>query len=289
MIEWNYTLENQGKIYNLVYQKLKNFDFFQNLNFYVLPFMPQKFRARVIYFPANRNDKKLFTKNIKRVDKLKTEWTKSEDIFLKKLKFYFPKIDSISIHIEPSIYGTIGSYDTKYNNFIYIYPRYDRDLIGIQKLLINALTHYFMFDPKDDMNNPSKIWLEKQMVSKKIQEEMFPTHKQKSMTEILDRQFSGKLAEKSIKYLQELELIKLIEVKKPSNLTKSESITFDLLIKNKAKIVSFDDIADNLWKDNLEEKYSEYAITKLIERLKKKLPKNVIHVQRGVGYILISS
>lgn len=289
MTKWNYTLENQGRIYKLVYQKLKTFDFFQQLNFYVLPFMPEKFRNRVLYFPIKQDDKNAYSKNVKKISRLEKEWRDSESNFFKKLRRYFPKVDNLNICIEPSIYGTIGSYDTKYNNSIYIYPRYDRDLTGVQKLLINALVHYFIFDPKDDMNDPSKTWIKKQMISRKIQEEIFPTHKQKSMTEILDRQFSGKLAEKSIKYLQELELIKLIKVKKPTNLTKSESLIFDLLIKNKVQIVSLDDIADNLWKDNSEEKYSEYAITKLIERLKKKLPKNVIHVQRGVGYILISS
>lgn len=289
MVYWNYTLENQDKIYNLVYEKLKNFDFFQNLNFYILPFMPQKFRDRVIYFPINRGDKKLFTRNIKRVDKLKTEWKKTEGNFFDKLRSYFPKLNGLNIYIEPSIYGTIGSYDTKYNNSVYIYPRYDRSLIDIQKLLINAVTHYFMFDPKDDIDEPNKIWQDKQKMAKEIQEKIFPEHKYRSMVEILDRQFSGKLAAKSIKYLQELGLIKLIKVNKPENLTRSESVVFSLLTGDKNKIVSFDEIADHIWKDRSDEKYSEYAITKLIERLKKKLPKNVIHVQRGVGYILISS
>lgn len=288
MVKWNYTLENQDKIYNLVYEKLKNFDFFQNLNFYILPFMPQKFRARVIYFPTDRDDKKLFTRSIKKIDRLKTEWEKSESNFIDKLRSYFPKVGGLNIYIEPSIYGTIGSYDTKYNHSVYIYPRYDRSLIDIQKLLINALTHYFMFDPKDDMDTPNKIWQEKQKMAKKIQEKIFPEHRYRSMTEILDRQFSGKLAEASIKYLQELGLIKLIKVYKPTNLTKNESSVFNLLSKNKNKVVSFDEIASCIWKENSEERYSEYAITKLIERLKKKLSKGIIHVQRGVGYSLIS-
>lgn len=289
MVKWSYTLTNQDKIYNLVYQKLKNFDFFQNLNFYVLPHMPLKFRNRVIYFPKANNTRKLFKKRLNKIDKLQNEWIKSEPKFVKKIKTYFPKIDNINIYIEPSTYGTVGSYDTKYNNSVYIYPRYDRSLIDIQKLLINALTHYFMFDPKDDMNEANGNWLEKQKVSKEIQEKIFPDRKLRSMTEILDRQFAGKLAEESIKYLQALRLIKLTEIDKPANLTKSESVVFNLLRENKNKIVSFDEIADCIWKDKSEEKYSEYAITKLIERLKKKLPKNIIHVQRGFGYILISS
>lgn len=287
MVYWNYTLENQDKIYDFVFEKLKDFDFFQNLNFYVLPFMPEKFRNRVIYFPKERNDKKLFLKQIKKVERLQKEWLEAERIFFKKLKFYFPKIESVEIYIEPSVYGTIGKYHIKQDRNILINPRYDRKLIDIQKLLINALTHYFMFDPKDSMEALSPIWQEKQKIARQIQESIFPSPKFKSLTEILDRQFSGKLAEKSIRYLQELGFIKLIKVDKPTNLTKNESAVFDLLNENKNKIVSFDDIADSIWKENSAEKYSEYAITKQIERLKKKLPKNVIHVQRGVGYILI--
>ncbi|MBP9817267.1 helix-turn-helix domain-containing protein [Candidatus Shapirobacteria bacterium] len=61
---------------------------------------------------------------------------------------------------------------------------------------------------------------------------------------------------------------------------------FDVLKKYIGQLVSFDRIATELWQES-EEKYSEYAITKLIERLKKKLPKYSIHSQRGVGYILV--
>lgn len=140
MIYWDYSIKSQEKIYKAVYEKLKNFDFFQSLNFYVLPHMPQKFRGRVLYLPKPNNSKKLFNKYLRKINLLQGEWKQSETEFIKKFKSYFPKIDNIDIYIEPSLYGTIGSYDTKYGNSIYIYPRYDRKLIDIQKLLINALT-----------------------------------------------------------------------------------------------------------------------------------------------------
>lgn len=146
-----------------------------------------------------------------------------------------------------------------------------------------------MFDPKDDMNKSNKDWIKKQKISKEIQGDIFPDHKYKSMTEILNRQFAGHLAEEGIKYLQELGFLKLKVINKPNNLTRNESEVFDLLIKCKNRIVSFDEIANCIWKDKSEEKYSEYAITKLIERLKRKLPKYTIHTQRCVGYILVSS
>lgn len=289
MITWSYTLDNQKNIHNYISEKLKSFDFFQNLHFYVLPFMPLKFRARVIYYPKAINIEKLFYKQKNKIKLKEHKWKLSEKKFLKKLAQFFPEVENLKIHIQPSLIGTIGSYEIKGTNCIYLYPRYDRKIISIQKLLINVLTHYFYFDPNDDMKTVSENWYKKQEMAKKIQEKIFPKEKFKSMTEVLDRQFSGKLAEASIKYLKELGLLKLKLVSKPYNLTLEESLLFDLLAKNKNKVVDFDMISDAIWKDKSIDKYSEYAITKLVERLKKKLPKGTIHPQRGIGYILITS
>lgn len=289
MIQFKFELNSQTDRYNAVKDKIKNKDFYQKLNFYVLPFMPEKFRDRVIYLPKECNYKKDYDKHLKKIQLLKKKWLLAEDKFINDLKKYFPKIRLLKIYIEPSIYGTIGSYNIKSKSSIYIYPRYDRKIIDIQKLLINALTHYFMFDPKDEMDELNEKWIEKQRIAKKIQEDVFPNQKFKSMTEILDRRFAGKLAEKSTVYLQELGLQKSIKIKRPLNLTKSESLVFTLLTENKNKLVTFDQIADCIWRDMSDVKYSEYAMTKLIERLKKKVPKNIIHTQRGIGYILISS
>jgi len=73
-------------------------------------------------------------------------------------------------------------------------------------------------------------------------------------------------------------------------LSDSEEKVFDLLFKNKNTIILFEQIGDTLWKDN--EKYSLQAISKIIERIRKKfviygLHKEIIFTKRGKGYVLI--
>ena len=109
----------------------------------------------------------------------------------------------------------------------------------------------------------------------------------KTMHDILDTEFSGKLAEESIKYLKELGVVKENEIKIISKLTKFQKNIFDLLNLKKGSLVSFDEIAKSIWGENYFDKYSEYAITKHIEELKKKITKNSIHSQRGYGYVLV--
>ena len=181
----------------------------------------------------------------------------------------------------------MGSYSLE-DKKIVIKPRYDRSVDDIAMLLVNSLTHYFLFK-RVKMKNGSKIWLEKQEKTIEIQDKIFENSlnkKVKGLTKILDTEFAGKLAEESTKYLEKLKASSKQIITKPVNLTKSENIVFNLLLRNKNKLVSFDEIANWLWEDKSEEKYSEYAITKLIERLKRKSPKNLIQAQRGVGYIL---
>lgn len=284
MFTFKFELKKQGEYYKLVKDKLKT-QFYQNLHFYVLSFMPEKFRGRVVYLPVVCEPEKIYKKHKLEIDNLEKVWNKTKMEFIKKLKKYFPKLDSINIVVSPQLYGTIGSYRL-YDDKIIIKPRYDRNLVGLQKLIITALTHYFIYGSNDNLENRLTTWEEKQNKSKEIEEKILPKNKSKSMVQILDTEYAGKLAEESVKYLEKLKVGSKQIITKPDNLTKNETEIFNLLLRNKNKLVSFDEIADWLWKDKTDEKYSEYAITKLIERLKKKLPKNLIHSQRGFGYIL---
>ncbi|OGG17983.1 hypothetical protein A3D78_05880 [Candidatus Gottesmanbacteria bacterium RIFCSPHIGHO2_02_FULL_39_14] len=75
-------------------------------------------------------------------------------------------------------------------------------------------------------------------------------------------------------------------------LSKQEKIVLDRLYKTKGKLVSYDTIGETLWKDD-PEKYSLWAISQIIRRLRKKLtlyllqPK-IIKSVRGEGYILLN-
>lgn len=73
-------------------------------------------------------------------------------------------------------------------------------------------------------------------------------------------------------------------------LTKKEKLVLEALYKSKGKLVTYDEIGEILWQKE-EEKFSLWAISQLIRRLRKKLafyyinPK-AIRSQRGEGYIL---
>ncbi len=75
-------------------------------------------------------------------------------------------------------------------------------------------------------------------------------------------------------------------------LQKKESDILKLLIDNSSKIVTFDMIADTYWKDQVDEKFSIYSISKIIEKIRKSLSENgikvsVISTVRKRGYMLL--
>ena len=78
--------------------------------------------------------------------------------------------------------------------------------------------------------------------------------------------------------------------KKPVvNLNPTEKILLKHFIEKENQVVSFDEIADIIFKSD--EEYSLYAIAKKIERLRNKLEENgisgsYIQTLRGQGYLL---
>lgn len=72
-------------------------------------------------------------------------------------------------------------------------------------------------------------------------------------------------------------------------LTKNEIIIFNLLITNKERIVSKDELMTDLW--NNEEYVNENALTVNISRLRSKLEelgyKDIIETRKGIGYRII--
>src|SRR3989344_6134962 len=139
MIGWEYDLQFQNKRYLQVKEKLENY-FYQDLGFYVLPYMPQKFRNKIVFFPESCDPEKMYKRNIKKIENLKKVWATEEKLFIDQLKVYFSEIDIVKIAISPSLYGPIGTYEI-YDTTIQITPRYDRSVEQIQRLIINALTH----------------------------------------------------------------------------------------------------------------------------------------------------
>ncbi|MFZ3301610.1 MAG: helix-turn-helix domain-containing protein [Microgenomates group bacterium] len=289
MFTFKFDLESQIDRYNEVKDKIKNKDFYQKHNFYVLPFMPEKFRGRVVFFPEKFEPELIYKKQSLKIKKLEEDWENCKTEFIEKLSYYFPELNKIDVQIELSLYGTVGSLSIV-DNKIFIYPRYDRKIISIKMLIINALTEYFFFRDNEEIEEDTVKWKNKQTKAFEIGQGMLNFKKPKSFVKILDTEFAGKLAEESAKYLEKLKSSSKFEVDKPENLTKSERDVMNLLLRNKNKLVTFDQIAEEIWREKQFEKYSEYAITTIIKKIKKKLKqktdKHIIQAQRGVGYIL---
>ncbi len=287
MITWKFDLNRQTEYYNTFIKQITEKEIWQDLKYYVLPTMPEKFRGRVIFLPKVCEPNKIYIKQKFKLNKLEVEWNKIQPEFESKLKKYFPDIEKVDIVLSPSFYGSVGWYGFWDNGkTILIRPRYDRRIIDIQKLVINALTHYFFISKS---NNLEKIeWLKKQKLAEKMQLKILGVRKEsKTMHSILETEFSGNLASKSIEYLKELGLLKPQKAEVIGKLTKTENKIFDLLIRQKGGLVSFDEIAKTIWGENYFGKYSEYAITKHIENLKNKITRNSIHSQRGYGYLMM--
>ena len=73
--------------------------------------------------------------------------------------------------------------------------------------------------------------------------------------------------------------------------SKSEDKVFRLLFRNRNDIVSLEEIGKTLWLDNISKKFSLFAITKLIQRMRAKIEKNGVNssfigTQRNRGFIM---
>jgi DNA-binding response OmpR family regulator len=71
----------------------------------------------------------------------------------------------------------------------------------------------------------------------------------------------------------------------------SERKLLRYLIDNKGKVISRDEIAQAVWKEKSEEKYSDWAIDQLVRRVRQKiiklgLPENTIVTKKNQGYII---
>jgi len=72
-------------------------------------------------------------------------------------------------------------------------------------------------------------------------------------------------------------------------LSKDEQLAFNCLLNNEGNCVSYEKLAETIWGDKIDEKYSLWALNKLISRLRIKiqkagLPKKTIRTIRGKGY-----
>lgn len=65
------------------------------------------------------------------------------------------------------------------------------------------------------------------------------------------------------------------------NLRKKEKVLLQILVSNRGKVVSKDEIVEYVWRDNSND---EYPIRQLVSNLRDKLPTDIIKTEVGLGY-----
>lgn len=248
--------------------------YFQDGGYYVLPYFDK--HKKSVYFPdLNYSNKfwRLITNSksinlgdefpIEAIDEIKSKISPKNS----KMVIY----EGIKIKLLETEYGTVGSY---YKNIM-------TQRIG---------------SSKDDFNKTFTMM--KLLLSNKDKAEIgnIVWHKRNAVVEYLfgAEKFNNsvKLTTDSNKYLEKLGFYKKLILPKLNSLTIQEEKVWELLQNNAGEIVSFDQVANELWQDMAEEKFSLEAMAKVIENIRKKIRdkginKEIIYTKRGRGYILV--
>ncbi len=318
-INWEINSRINTKVLEECLDNIKN-GFYQDLRFYILNYLPPKFRNRVIVIPnisfVKKNlknyDHSSFSKVInesthilnnthkKQLLTTKQKIYKNWSSFKSFIKQHINISNKENILISPHYHGTLGSYYFR-NNVIWISPRYERTDNQIFHLITQSLIRKYNYSNKSNLNDKEiyqrgiwkKITIETSNLFK-IFNNKYYTKKPKPMIKTLNSEFKGELVKQSKNNFKKLGYPIKPEINKAAifkSFTTSEKTILKSLIKKKNIVLTFEEMGDLLWKNKVNEKYSLYAITKKIERIREKLYQNgikinIIHTQRGKGYIL---
>src|SRR3989344_5863586 len=233
-------------------------------------------------------------------------WQKIEKDFWLVLYQLFPWLSGkiIKVMIMPTKYGTNTSFSVtslkQLKITIIIWVREDQFPCQLAEGIISSLFSQDVWINNIYTWNEREAFVDLLMTNTPLAE-LFPDYQGTLLS--LRTQEEAKLAKESVEYLKSLrlptgEVFKfksnqiMINNQPLRNLTKQEWKLMELLIKSQNQLVSLNQIGDVLWKDN-EEKFSPWAMTKLVERLRKKLRNagvcpELIQTQRGRGYLLIN-
>ncbi len=201
------------------------------------------------------------------------------------------QVSNLSIKIYPTVCGTICSFRRINNNLIYLYPRFDADekdiIEAIIAMIIRSITSYSW----EENQLLQKFFTDHTSISNIVRHSKTDTNH-----EIIDAVLTSDknfikigYPNKSILSIENGNII--FNNKQLKSLTLSEKKLLSNFILKKEQLITFDEIAESIWsKPN--EKFSLQAISKTIERLRKKLinegiNKTLIFTKKGEGYIFI--
>ena len=305
--------------------------YYQNNGFLVLPYL-ERGNSRAIYFPnlgyskefwkainVNSNNdlsasysqkaidevknslKKYKNENFEtKIIKIKLDWYKMEKDFFgdidKFLNFgkALAKVEKINVLITP--FGTRGSFNpprvgNKFN--LNVTSRVD---FPAGNIAFGILQNLFIIDSWIGGEIASEKYIKRMAAMTFLMKSTIFSKYYPDFTDITKTKFTvdRDLLSQSNKYLVELGLINknVSIIEKLNNLTTQEEKVLKVLNNNRGNYVTFDEIADVLWGNDMDDKFSLLVMSKVMENLRRKIReigvnKEVIFTKRGKGYMII--
>lgn len=293
---------------------------FPDLPYNKIPrFWDQAKRADIPDFAVNV-DKKFLDQTVKLVtetnfpkpnfEKTRRAWEKAQNEILNEIYKIMPSKKNIvkEIIIHPTTLGTSCSFNliNKYNRNgkILIYLREDGGIYSITEAIVSSLTRQDVFNKLNGLWSESEIladWLVTESSLSKVLQKYEKAENYIATIKGIRTKQQANLLKQSEGFYKKLGIPNFdkpfslngltpeINKKPVENLSLKERLILKKLIENANSAVSFDNIADEIFKgDN---NFSLYAISKTIERLRNKLEANgisgsYIQTLRGQGYVL---
>jgi len=235
---------------------------------------------------------------------VKKIWSLNENKLWEMVSQFFKLDKHITLEIRPTRYGSACSFDCD-GSQIRIFYRVDTDISHLGEAIISAILLHPLNNQYQNVWQ-GENWTEKEAIVDSLMTVgpfagLFPGY---NTTLSHGRSpISAKLNNDSKKYLAQFGItdepilcardgeITIKGKQTDHQFSMAEKELLLLLIDNKNKVVSFDEIADIIWKDQAEEKYSLWAMAKMIQRLRGKLQEfgvnpDLIETKRRVGYVL---
>jgi len=243
-----------------------------------------------------------------RIDELRSEWQSIKKAFFKDLQYIFDykEYNIKTIEIRPTLFGTKSSYSPpNKTGKLFIYTRIDCGTENIGEMITSIIISYILRLPYDIRTGIE--WIKKENLCDFILKHSrlsryFP--KFRPTLEVLEEIYNARLIQKSKKYFAKLgfPIESFLAIKNNRVFNKqNEQYLFGLstmqgkilkyLISKRNQICTFDELATILWEKKASERFSLYAISKIIQRIRECLKQNdiiseIIHTQRGRGYVL---
>ncbi|MFH1840604.1 MAG: helix-turn-helix domain-containing protein [Candidatus Shapirobacteria bacterium] len=235
------------------------------------------------------------------VNQFKKNWQKTAPQFWTYFNHFFPHLKLQKLLIQPTSFGSLSSFDLK-DDQLSVYVRLDMNLGHLAEAVVSGALMHRLSNRGRGYN-----WSEKEafvdiLLTQSSFAQLFPEYS--PTLSLINQKENARLSLENQKYQQKLGInnqslfdIKndqLIIMAKPVKNTFSEveQKLLKTLIQRKNQLCSFDSLAEVIWPNESEKKFSYWAIAKTIQRLRDKLEllginPAVIQTRRKQGYMLV--